>query len=421
MTIVQGTHEALPIAVGSADLIVAENPFRLSRWDRWTLQQLGRLLAPEGALILSAPPGWRLSQWGAKALRTIAARGRRLRGIGGVAAGASSGAVYRGRALTWREHVQRLLQEIGFQEVTSSSSPFGVAGTILSCRSATRPISVSQRPIFADLRKLQERFQAHHGAGLERLEQWMLAHPSVQPEPPTAFESRVRLRGPAIVLSPHPDDELIGCGGALLRMRAAGAQVTIVQLTDGSASAALAGESPAHARSVRILEAEQVASELGAELVAWKEPDSRLEASESNIRRLAQLIAERRPSCIFVPFLADPHPDHIASTKILAGALEICSLPLDQIMIASYEVWGLAPVNAYCAIHHEFDRRGELLLHYRTAMKVVDYLAFCESLHGMRHVSWTGRAGFAEAFHVATASDYLRLFHGVSAPRRRAA
>jgi LmbE family N-acetylglucosaminyl deacetylase len=204
-------------------------------------------------------------------------------------------------------------------------------------------------------------------------------------------------------------------------MRSVGAPVTIVQLTDGAASAGFYGLPAAEAQTVRIREAELVAKELGAELQAWKESDSALRASEANVRRLTALLDERRPQCVFAPFLSDPHPDHVATTQILAQSLRRCGLDIDRLMIASYEVWGLAPVNCYSNISGQFDRRNELLFKYKTAMKVVDYCAFCESLHGMRHVSWTGRAGYAEAFYLATARDYLKLFGAAPASLPRAA
>lgn len=37
-----------------------------------------------------------------------------------------------------------------------------------------------------------------------------------------------------LVLAPHFDDEVLGCGGLLLRLAAAGARVEILFLTDGS-------------------------------------------------------------------------------------------------------------------------------------------------------------------------------------------
>ncbi|MBD3855728.1 MAG: PIG-L family deacetylase, partial [Acidobacteria bacterium] len=45
-----------------------------------------------------------------------------------------------------------------------------------------------------------------------------------------------RLEGsPVLVLAPHPDDEVFGCGGAIVQLLGAGAEVRSVVLTDGGA------------------------------------------------------------------------------------------------------------------------------------------------------------------------------------------
>src|SRR5690606_8940077 len=44
------------------------------------------------------------------------------------------------------------------------------------------------------------------------------------------------LERPAIVVAPHFDDEVLGCGGTMLRKLAAGARLSIVFMTDGGKS-----------------------------------------------------------------------------------------------------------------------------------------------------------------------------------------
>src|SRR5947199_8996501 len=42
--------------------------------------------------------------------------------------------------------------------------------------------------------------------------------------------------GPILVVSPHPDDETLGCGGLIARHATAGCAVAVAMLTDGEAS-----------------------------------------------------------------------------------------------------------------------------------------------------------------------------------------
>src|SRR3984957_20844985 len=45
-----------------------------------------------------------------------------------------------------------------------------------------------------------------------------------------------------VVLAPHMDDEVIGCGGTLARHIACGSHITVVFLTDGRGGGAAGGE-----------------------------------------------------------------------------------------------------------------------------------------------------------------------------------
>ena len=49
------------------------------------------------------------------------------------------------------------------------------------------------------------------------------------------------VRGKALVLAPHPDDEVIGCGGAILAHNDAGAEVVVALITDGRFSGGTRG------------------------------------------------------------------------------------------------------------------------------------------------------------------------------------
>ena len=55
-----------------------------------------------------------------------------------------------------------------------------------------------------------------------------------------------------LVLSPHPDDELIGCGGTVTRLMTQGARVTVIQATDGCDAASLVHATEGERRSIRL-------------------------------------------------------------------------------------------------------------------------------------------------------------------------
>lgn len=125
--------------------------------------------------------------------------------------------------------------------------------------------------------------------------------------------------GPVLILAPHPDDEVIGCGSALLAYRKTNTPVTIAFITDGRRSShpVLRGEALG---AVRMQEAALVCAEVGAALVGPAVP----EASELPEKRvtdwLAELVSTTNPAVVYVPFPLDAHPNHRQVSYCLAKA-----------------------------------------------------------------------------------------------------
>jgi LmbE family N-acetylglucosaminyl deacetylase len=221
-----------------------------------------------------------------------------------------------------------------------------------------------------------------------------------------------------LVISPHPDDEIIGCGGTLIKMLQGGSRVSVVQLTDGSNSSALK-DSPEYIRkTIRLTEAKVVAANLGfTELILFKEADSHLKCTIHNVKKLSDILNRLRPEVIFVPFINDIHSDHIVANEILSKSLEISSLNLLEVDVASYEVWNFVPPDTICIIDNQFDKKAKMLKKYHTAMKVIDYIQFCKSLNAYHSYKLLGKKGFAEVFLKIDAKKYIELIQGTNMTR----
>ena len=123
-----------------------------------------------------------------------------------------------------------------------------------------------------------------------------------------------------LALAPHPDDEACGCGGALLRHRAAGDAVTIVVVTDGRRSRSL-GLSPDEMAARRRAEAAQAAAVLGVTVWHWLGlPEWEWEIEDLAPRLLAEL-ETGQPDVIYAPSRVDFHPEHWKVAHALAVAL----------------------------------------------------------------------------------------------------
>lgn len=121
--------------------------------------------------------------------------------------------------------------------------------------------------------------------------------------------------GPAVVIAPHPDDEVAGVGGIVAQHARSGARVTVVVCTDGSASRAVSG-SAAERAATRRAECEAAQRILGTELV-WLGVQERLDLDVDDLAdRLAPLLADAR--VVYAPSRVDFHPGHRGVAAALA-------------------------------------------------------------------------------------------------------
>jgi LmbE family N-acetylglucosaminyl deacetylase len=134
--------------------------------------------------------------------------------------------------------------------------------------------------------------------------------------------------GPILVLAPHPDDDVLGCGGVIAACAAAGVRTHVAYLTDGGRSHLGAPDWPtARLSAARRREAQVAAQVLGLShdaLTFLPNPDGGLlfDAAARRLTRkaLAALVGEHRITRVFATWIGDPHPDHIAAA-LLARAL----------------------------------------------------------------------------------------------------
>ena len=127
-----------------------------------------------------------------------------------------------------------------------------------------------------------------------------------------------------LVLSPHIDDDVIGCGGVLQQHAMAGATVTSVYLQDGGPIR----EAEAHEAAKLIGISELIFLRWGLKPTTGPRHGTRpgtkaeFEVRESTIAGLRAVVERVRPDLVYAPFFLDPHPDHAAATRLLGALVE---------------------------------------------------------------------------------------------------
>ena len=141
-----------------------------------------------------------------------------------------------------------------------------------------------------------------------------------------------------LVLSPHPDDEVIGCGGALAMHAADGDVTRIIHLTSGEQGGH--GLPPEETARTREQEARVAAATVGAEEPEfWRQPDGAVRATREVVGRLRDLIGVWRPEWIYVTHPEEMHADHKAAARLVRRALTTPNQLDPMPVVRLYEVW----------------------------------------------------------------------------------
>ena len=139
-----------------------------------------------------------------------------------------------------------------------------------------------------------------------------------------------------LAISPHPDDEAIGCGGTISSHVDKGDVVHVIFLTSGEKGGH--GKSEEETIKTREAEAQAAADILKIEQIEfWRQPDGNFQASEINISRLVKKIKEHAAEIIYVPHYQEEHHDHKSGARMVEKALQ-CLDGLKPI-VYMYEVW----------------------------------------------------------------------------------
>lgn len=119
-----------------------------------------------------------------------------------------------------------------------------------------------------------------------------------------------------VVLAPHPDDESLGCGGAIAKHVADGDEVAVVYLCDCGAQ--------------RTGEAIKACGVLGAHLHLLNEPDGRA-LFQPALRKMLSFLEAFPADIVYAPHGDDDHVDHKTAWCV--------AMALTHVTLRLYEVW----------------------------------------------------------------------------------
>ena len=211
----------------------------------------------------------------------------------------------------------------------------------------------------------------------------------------------------ALVIAPHPDDEVLGCGGTMARLASMGCDVHVAVVTSGKPPRYTAAD-------VAGVRAEAVAAHarLGVAQTHWLDFPAALldQVTHADLNAaIGRLVADIAPDTLFIPFVGDIHRDHqlVFASALVAARPQPSAFPA---RIYAYETlsetnWNapyLSPAfvpNVFVDIGGQIDRKLEAFALFASQVQAAPSERSPESLRALATLRGaTVHRAAAEAF-----------------------
>jgi LmbE family N-acetylglucosaminyl deacetylase len=195
-----------------------------------------------------------------------------------------------------------------------------------------------------------------------------------------------------LVLSPHTDDEAIGCGGTIMKLLGRGRSVRVVHLSNQRTGM--------HSSSERLAEARKAMEILGVTNHVVVQDEF---PSFDDLRGIiAGEMCSGNYDAVFLPSPIENHDQHLATCR--AWAESMASLSRGAAVAILFEVWTPLIPNMLVDVTDVMPRKIEAIRAYGSQVELVDYARAVEGLSSYR-AAMAGRNGYLEAFLSIQASD----------------
>lgn len=213
-----------------------------------------------------------------------------------------------------------------------------------------------------------------------------------------------------LVIAPHPDDEVLGCGGAIKKYALENNEVYVCVVTK-----AYAPDWPQDFLEERPKEIDRARKILGVKKVYFLDyPTVKLDTvpQKNLVKSISEVIKDTVPDTIFIPHKGDINKDH----RLIFEASLVAARPTDSAIknILSYEIlseseWGnpiesFAP-NVYMDISETFDGKIEAMKAYVSELRDYPHPRSLEAIEALAKKRGSeALMKFAEAFELIRAA-----------------
>lgn len=191
-----------------------------------------------------------------------------------------------------------------------------------------------------------------------------------------------------LVLAAHADDEILGCGGSLIKHIKAKDPVKIIIFTDDISKTNQERRKKEAIKALRLLRIKDI-SWLG-----FKDGKLNHDLAIDSLRRGINSFS---PTIIYLPGEEEIHPDHLALAQ---ATKQVYTQLKDKPSLAYYEISAPLRPNVLVDITKEIDLKLRALRCYASQLAHNDYLEKIKGLNRYRTYTLSKNIKYAEAFRI---------------------
>lgn len=209
--------------------------------------------------------------------------------------------------------------------------------------------------------------------------------------------------GPALLLAPHADDEILGCTASILHLVHRKSALKVVVVTDGAAGVQHVSES---ARLDYVLTREQESKAAAAKLGAdppefWRYLDRRID-QKAFAERLQKTIQSSDYKLIIAPSPWEIHPDH---DVVAQTALSVAKNIGPDIDLLFYEIGMPLIPNLLLDLSNDIQRKRDAIACFKSQLLQADYATHAIGLNQYRAYTLGKQCTAAEAYRLVLGKD----------------
>lgn len=217
-----------------------------------------------------------------------------------------------------------------------------------------------------------------------------------------------------VVLAPHPDDEIFGCGGAIAWYARQAVAVHAHILTDGAGY--LPEQERQHLLETRREESRQAlgkladASAVSCDFGPYQ--DRSLLQEGTLLDHIKAVLQEHRPGVVFAPSPWEIHPDHQATARATLAAVlhwQRNAGAESPIQLLFYEIGSPLRANFLLDVTDVWPHKEQAMSSFVSQQAMQDYSWHIKGLNAYRTYTLPPEVRYAEAYHYLSATDIQAL------------